>query len=236
MSRVVFHSSIRFKLTLVYSVVVFITMVAFMVIVYRSVINNLESGVDADLKSRAEQAQAFLAHSGFSPKDLDQFARTYGGTTGQTGKNYGATPGTAAMPDNPALNMNDPDNLAAALTYLQLVDNEGNVLSRIPDLKVMTKPGTLAALTQQLKNGTGFSYIRLTTGERARVYTLQLDRVNNRGYVQVVRSLQEADAIVSGLVWPFIILAIVAFCLLAVFGWWFTRQRPPAGRTPQSPG
>ena len=39
-----------------------------------------------------------------------------------------------------------------------------------------------------------------------------------------MRSLQEADAIVTGLVWPFIILAIVAFCLLAVFGWWFTRR------------
>ncbi len=225
MSRVFFHSSIRFKLTLVYSVVVFITMVAFMVIVYRSVINNLETGVDADLKSRAEQAQAFLVHNGFNPKDLDQFAKTYGGTSGQLAKgSYGVTPGTTPMPDNPALNMNDPNNLASALTYLQLVDNQGTVLSRIPELKVMTKPGTQAALAQILKNGTGFSYIQLTTGERARVYTLQLDRVNNRGYVQVVRSLQEADAIVSGLVWPFIILAIVAFCLLAVFGWWFTRR------------
>src|SRR6476469_2551698 len=155
MSRLLFHNSIRFKLTLVYSVVVFITMFAFMVIVYRSVINNLESGVDADLKSRAEQAQAFLAHSGFSPKDLDQFTRTYGGTGGQPTKGpYGVTPGTTVMPDNPALNMNDPNDLASALTYLQLVDNQGNVLSRIPELKVMTKPGTQAALAQKLKDGT----------------------------------------------------------------------------------
>lgn len=227
MSRGFFQSSIRFKLTLVYSVVVFITMVGFMFIVYRSVINNLESGVDADLKSRAEQAQAFLAHSGFSVKDLDQFAKTYGGSVGQpTKSSNGATsgPGATPLPDNPALNMNDPNDLAAALTYLQLVDNQGNVLSRIPDLKVMTKPGAQAALAQQLKNGPGFGNIQLAGDERARVYTLQLDRVNNRGYVQVVRSLQEADAIVSGLVWPFIILAIVAFCLLAVFGWWFTRR------------
>ena len=50
------------------------------------------------------------------------------------------------MPDNPALNMNDPNDLASALTYLQLVDNQGNVLSRIPELKVMTKPGTQEAL------------------------------------------------------------------------------------------
>src|SRR6478752_6709687 len=107
MSRLLFHNSIRFKLTLVYAVVVFITMVAFMVIVYRSVINNLESGVDDDLKSRAEQAQAFLAHSGFSPKDLDQFTKTYGGT-GQPIKNMPGTPGAGSMPDSPTLNMNDP--------------------------------------------------------------------------------------------------------------------------------
>jgi heavy metal sensor kinase len=232
MSRVFFHSSIRFKLTLVYAVVVFVTMLAFMGIVYRSVINNLESGVDADLKSRAEQAQAFLAHSGFSAKDLDQFTRAYGGSgqpSGQPSKSpYGATPGASPgatpMPDNPALNMNDPNDLASALTYLQLVDTEGNVLSRIPELKVMSKPANQAALVDKIKDGTGFSYIKVTTGERARVYTLQLDRVNNRGFVQVVRSLQEADAIVSGLIWPFIILAIIAFCLLAVFGWWFTRR------------
>lgn len=225
MSRVFFHSSIRFKLTLVYAVVVFITMVAFMGIVYRSVINNLESGVDADLKSRAEQAQAFLAHSGFSAKDLDQFARSYGGSDQPSKNSYGSTPGpTTPMPGNPGLNMNDTSDLASALTYLQLVDTQGNVLSRIPELKVMTKPATQAVLVDKIKDGTGFSYINLTTGERARVYTLQLDRVNNRGYIQVVRSLQEADAIVSGLIWPFFILAIAAFCVLAVFGWWFTRR------------
>ncbi len=223
MSRTLFHNSIRFKLTLVYSVVVFITMVAFMVIVYRSVINNLESGVDDDLKSRAEQAQAFLGYSGFSQKDLDQFSKTYGGT-GQPIKYMAGTPGAGSMPDNQALTKNDSNDLAAALTYLQLVDNQGSVLSKIPELKVMTKTSTQAALSQKFKDGTGFSYIQLTTGERARVYTLQLDRVNNRGFVQVVRSLQEADAIVSGLVWPFIALSVGAFLLLAIFGWWFTRR------------
>ena len=222
MSRLLFHNSIRFKLTMVYAVVVFITMVAFMVIVYRSVINNLESGVDADLKSRAEQAQAFLAHSGFTPKDLDQFAKTYGGS-GQTVKNYG-TPGAGGMSDNSALNMNNPNDLAAALTYLQLVGSDGTVLSKIPELKVMTKDSTQAALAQKIRDGTGFSYIQLSTGERARVYTLQLDRVNNRGFIQVVRSAQESDAIVSGLVWPFVILSVGAFLLLAIFGWWFTRR------------
>ncbi len=216
MSRSFSSASIRVRFALIFSGVVILVLAVLSVVVYRSVIQSLEAETDNDLSQRAEQARAFFANSGFSSQDLDNFARTYGGSD----VNTRPTPGAVVRPDN----MSEPTDLAAALTYLQLVDKQGQVIRRLPDLKVMSKPQTQQELAQRLQEGKGYGYIKLVSGERARVYTVPLDRVENRGYVQVVRSLQEFDTIGSGLVTPFAGSALIAIILLTVFGWWFTRR------------
>ncbi|HEX2914647.1 MAG TPA: HAMP domain-containing sensor histidine kinase [Chloroflexia bacterium] len=210
--------SIRTRLTLVYSGVVCFALIVFILVVYRSVVNNLESEVDSDLYQRATQAQTFFSSRGISHQDLDNFVRTFGGVEIAPK----ATPGSANL--GAGSQTVEPDDLASALTYLQLVDPNGNVLRSVPDLKLMSDPSTQSELKEVLTYGKGYSNVRLANGERARVYTLPLDRIENRGYVQVVRSLQEVEAVVRGLFLPFFISAVLAVFLLGLFGWWFTRR------------
>lgn len=210
-------SSIRLKLALIYSGVVCLVLIILSLVVYRSVIRNLEVEIDNDLAQRANQARTFFAGKGFTPQDLDSFTRLYGGSNPYTVP----TPGNGTIRSG---SMSEPDDLASALTYLQLVDSEGHVLQRLPDLKVMAKPQTQQELTQRLKEGYGYSYIKLANGERARVYTVPLERVDKGGYIQVVRSLQEFDAVGNGLVVPFVAASLIAITLLGVFGWWFTKR------------
>ena len=214
-----FRKSIRFQLMLVYVAATCFTLVLFALVLYTSLVRNLEKEVDDDLYNRAQQARDYFANSGFNPKELDQFARNYGGVS-QVGK--GTTPASGANSSETALDRSD---LSSALTYLQLVDSDGNVVQRLPgNLKVMAQASTQNSLHQKLGDGKGYSFILLADSERARVYTTPLDRVENRGYVQVVRSFQENDAIMSGLVWPILLASVVAFFLLGLFGWWFTRR------------
>ncbi len=213
MYRFYASSSIKLRLALIYSLMILVVMASLSFIVYNSVIRNLEAEVDRDLMQRTEQVRGFFARSGFMPQDLNDFATNYGvGQTPQTGGTI--RPGS----------INEPEELAAALTYVQLVDYEGRVLQRLPDLKVMSKPATQQELSQRLKEGYGFSYVKLANGERARVYSVPLERVDKGGYIQAVRSLQEFEAVGRGLVWPFIFSALAAMILLGLVGWWLTSR------------
>ena len=195
------------------------TLILFALVVYTSFMRNLEKEVDDDLYSRAQQAHDFFANSGFNAKELDQFARAYGGAS-QVGR------GPNSANPNPATETAlDRSDLSSALTYLQLADSNGLVLQRLPgNLKLMAQPSTQELLRAKIKEGQGYSFILLSDNERARVYTMPLDRVDNRGYIQVVRSFQASDSIIRSLIWPILIASLAAFCGLGVFGWWFTRR------------
>ncbi len=203
--------SIGARLTIIYSLVVCLTLVLFMLFVYSSIVHNLENEVDKDLAERASQTQLAFKNSGSS---AEAFARLYNGDGKYTG---------GSLINNL---LGEPNDLASALTYLQIIDPKGEVIRRVPEVKVMAKPSTQESMRDQLGVTRGtFGYIRLAQGERARVYTLPLlNRMENQGYVQAVRSLQEVDAITAGLVGPFVVASTVAVFLLGVFGWWFTRR------------
>ncbi len=214
------RSSIRFRLMLVYVGSICFTLILFAVVVYLSVIHNLEKEVDDDLATRAQQARDFFASHGFSNQELQAFAQTYGGGTPIL-KNEPDSKQSSIPADN-ALNRSD---LSAALTYLQLVDKEGRLLEQLPNnLTIMNQPSTQKLLHDRLKLGQNYDYILLADNERARVYTVPLDRIDNKGYLQVVRSFQENDAIIRGLTWPIVLASAAAFFLLGLFGWWITRR------------
>lgn len=220
MPKLLAFNSIRFKLTLVYSTVICVTLALFALVVYRSVIVNLEREIDNDLLQRAEQASTYFSNSGFNGRELEEFARNYGGASEIPRTSLGSDSIIKRPPET------DNGDLASALTYLQLVTRDGTVVQRLPQLKVMAKPETQQALAQTLKEGPGYSYLKLATGERARVYTMPLDRgvVENRGYVQVVRGLQESDSVIKSLSVPIAIFSMLAIFTLGVFGWWLTRR------------
>ena len=210
-----FRNSIRFRLMLLYVGGTCFTLFLFAVVVYFSVSRSLEKEVDDDLATRAGQARDFFASNGFSNQDLQAFAASYGGTT--TISKTNATSSAATMPSR--------NDLSSALTYLQLVDKNGLVVEQLPNnLKIMNSSSTQQLLHDQLQNGPGYNYLLLSDLERVRIYTLPLDRIENKGYVQVIRSADENDTVMRGLFIPILIASLAAFAVLGLFGWWITRR------------
>jgi two-component system, OmpR family, sensor kinase len=210
------QESLRFKLTVFYTGVVCLLLIVYAFISYRFVISNFEKEINNDLYSRATRAQLFFANNGFTKEDLEIFASSYGSS--------GNIP---PSPDDPMANRayEAGGDLASALTYIQLVDNQGRVLQRTPDLKIMAKPETQQVLANLISNRVqGFSDVRVASGERSRVYTIRLDRVENRGYIQVVRSMAELDSITTGIVVPLIVVTGISMGIITIFGYWLTRR------------
>lgn len=194
-------------------------LILYAVIAYRSVVSNFQQEVDSDLESRAVRAQVFFANSGLTAQDLEIFASNYKSSTLPV-----PTPGNSLDP-MATRTYDTGGDLASALTYIQLINGEGKVVQRTPDLKVMSKPETQAALHGLIQNQIiGSSDVRLANKERVRVYTVRLDRVENRGYVQVVRSMQEIDSILEGLLLPLAFVTSVSVIAVSFLGWWFARR------------
>lgn len=223
----IFHNgSVRIRLLVIYSAVVFSTLVLVFLAIYRSVVTNLDDEVNQNLQERADSARRyFVTNTGFTPQDLVAFGQAFGGvsfSTTQAGSKGERLPTPAPIKaDDFKPNISD---LAASLIYLQVSFTNGQVW-RVPDSDVMNRPETQADLHGLLYNSPGFASIKLKSGERVRVFTEPvIVRGQMVGQVQAVRSLDEIDSIVNSLTIPFVLIGCFTVIMLAGFGWVVTRR------------
>ncbi len=221
MPKFINNLSIRSRLTLVFSGVVCVAMIIVSLAVYRSVVNNLGEEVDRDLRGRAQDVSRYVAASNsFTEKDLQELAAIFSGVkvSPETGM-----PIVARGNNELITSKND---LAAALTYVQITDPNGKLLKAVPDVTLMTRPENQKLLRELIKDSFQFYTLRISPNqEQVRVFTEPvLQRGNLVGYVQTVRSLQEIQAVTDSITLPFVIGAIFMVAGLAVFGWWVTRK------------
>jgi len=212
--------SIRLRLTLVFSVVVCITLAILSVSVYRSVVNSLNYEVDHDLKNRAVEISQYVAsRNSFTEQDLLELSALLGGIE----PNYD-TPSIETQLSNNFLSSRL--DLDASLNYVQISDPKGNILHSVPDIRLMTQPVTQQILRENLYfPGDYFTFRMPDTDEPVRGYTERITlRGTTVGFVQTVNSIKQSLAVSNSLIYPFGIGGIAAVAALVIFGWWVTRR------------
>jgi len=222
----IFHSgSLRLRLVLVYTFVVFITLVIVSLAIYRSVVQNLDNEVNGNLQERSGVARLYFANNTeFTQKDLEAFGRVFAGVSISNPQSSTKPENKTTPPPVKADFKTSSSDLAASLIYLQVTFWNGQVWSA-PSLETMSRTPTQADLKTLLTSLPNFATLKFKSGERVRVFTEPLMvRGQMVGHVQAVRSLEEVDSIISSLTLPFALGSFLAITLLVLAGWLVTRR------------
>ena len=219
--------SIRARLNLIISGVLCLAMAAVSVAVYSSVVSTLDTEINKDLASRAQELSHYIASANsFTDQDLQELAYTLGG--------FKITPVPSSSSGSPlGLNiqnsgqlLQNKNDLATYLSYIQILDPQGNVRKAVPEVRILNQPDNQRLLSQLIIKPGEFGTVVLSPNrERVRIYTEPIFQHGTLvGFVQTARSLQEIQTITGSLIIPFVIGAGLTVFVLAVFSWRVTNK------------